>query len=106
MTTRTVDDPAQELDTVIRNTPGVTALYRSSGLLGQVIAEGRRALAVEAYARVTESGGKLAVTVTIGTGGDSAVDTCRAVHDTITTWMHKHGHPNTAITVTIAHVTA
>ncbi len=108
MTTLTVDDPAGELDTVIRNTPGVAALYRTGGLLGTVVAEGKRMLSpdtdTEPYTRIAESDGKPAVTVAIGVNGASAQRVCRAVHDAIRERLRQHGLGEATITVTVAHV--
>ncbi len=110
MTTPTTTKPAEELDELIRHTPGVDTLYRSDSLLGHAITTSRQLLSTEnetePYVRLTETNGTTTVTVTIGINSNSAIDASRAVHDTITTWMHKHGHPNTTITVTIANVTA
>lgn len=106
--TASTQELAAELDELIRRIPGVGALYRSGSLLSRAVAAGREALnsagETAPYVRLSETGTTPTVNVSIGVDGDSAVETCRSVHDAISARLREHGYPDATIMVTVAHV--
>ncbi|GAA4190893.1 hypothetical protein GCM10022288_20890 [Gryllotalpicola kribbensis] len=107
--TATSESMAAALDRVIADVPGVTALYRTGGLLGQAVAAGKELLRPEResipYVQLTDSGAHPSITVTIGVDERSATETCRLAYDTILTWLRANGHTDAAVSITVAHVT-
>ncbi len=106
MTMTATDELAGSLDELIREVPGVATLYRSSSLLANAVdaavAALRPSAADDPLVVVTEDDDTLAVTVTIGADGGSAGDTCRAVYDAISAYLHGKGRASSVIRVTVA----
>ncbi len=107
--TTTSESMAAALDRVIADVPGVTALYRTGGLLSHAAAAGKELLHTEGqtvpYVQLAETDTQLNITVTIGVDAHSATETCRLAYDTILTWLRANGHPDATIFITVAHVT-
>lgn len=110
MTATAPDIDVAPLQTLIRQLPGVTALYRSPDgplhrLATSVVAEAsRRPVDGAPLVRVENVDGGLTITVVIGTGEAPATTTCRLVHDTIAQWCREQGVRPTTIRITIAQV--
>lgn len=96
------------LETLVRQVPGVTAIYRPSRTLGQTLSAMKRPLSHEAgdepLVHVTDTDGRLHVTVTIGTRTEPATSTCRTVYDTISDWLREHDLHEGRVEVTVAQV--
>jgi len=99
---------ALAIDALVRNHAGVAALYRSGNALEAAVTAVKDALqpegaAAQPFSDVSGDGGRIGVVVTIGVDSESAVETCRAVHDDIAGWLRERVHDDHAITVTVAH---
>lgn len=101
---------ATHLGALVREQPGVIAVYRSGQPVERTIAKVADALLTgrgdgpEPIVKVR--GGRVTVTAAIGVETESAAQTCRAVHDRIAEWLDSRGHHDHAIIVTIAYVTS
>lgn len=96
------------LEALVRQVPGVTAIYRPGRRLGRTRSAMTRPSTQETgdepLIRVTNTGGRMHITVEIGISTESATGTCRAVYTTISDWLREQDLREGRVEVTIAHV--
>jgi len=100
---------AVELESAVRAVPGVTALFRTGGIIAKVVDAGAQILGIEdsqsSLVRVRPTQTGLHVDVAIGIdGGAGAVETTRGVESAIRALAASRGRDVAGIHVTVVHI--
>lgn len=97
---------ADEIETAVRATPGVVALYRAGSLVQNVLIAGAEALGLAQEASLVAIDGEPAtVRVSIGVHDEAgAMASVRRAHEAVVAVLATHGITDATVQLTVAHV--